>query len=191
MVDIQLTGHGVEQFSTLRLIGRRLLPADTDFLAELHSSDEVMELHGGQRSRATTEPFVQSNVAHWRQYQFGLYVISMASTPDDPIGRAGLRWDRTIDGGPAVDVSVLLAQSFWGQGIATEITRAIVSIGLDLELPLIAGAEAGHAAARRVLEKVGFVYDSPFERHEQGWVRYRWPSGNIPPGLVSNRPAGR
>lgn len=190
-MDIQLTGHGVEQFSTSRLVGRRLLPADTDFLANLHNDDEVMALHGGPRSPATTQPFVQSNVAHWRRYQFGLYVISMGSEADVPVGRAGMRWDRTIDDGPAVDVSVVLDEAAWGHGIATETAKALVTIGLDLDLPLVAGCQAGHAAARRVMEKTGFVYSEHFERHGAGWVRYRWPTERVTPGRLILRSTTR
>ncbi|MGI9597409.1 MAG: GNAT family N-acetyltransferase [Acidimicrobiales bacterium] len=190
-MDITLTGHGVEQFATPRLVGRRLLPADTDFLIELHSTEEVMALHGGARSRAATEPFVQSNVAHWRHYQFGLYVLSLAEEPDEPIGRAGIRWDRSVTTGPAVDLSVVLSKHVWGQGIATETMRAMATIGHDLDLPLVAGSEARHAAARRVLEKVGFIYGSEFERHSRGWVRYQWPVENPPPARISRSTAGR
>jgi RimJ/RimL family protein N-acetyltransferase len=190
-VEIQLTGHGVEQFTTPRLVGRRLLPADTDFLAELHSDQDVMALHGGGRSRAATEPFIRSNVAHWRHYQVGLYVLSLAASPDDPIGRAGLRWDRTAADQPVIDVSVVLDKEFWGQGIGTEAAKAVSSIGLDLNLPLQGSCEAGHAAARRVLEKVGFIYGSQFERHQRGWVRYVWPGDKPSPGWVTGRTEGR
>lgn len=174
-MDVKLTGHGVEQFTTPRLVGRRVLPADTDFLTELHLDEEIMFFHGGPRSRAATEPFVRSNVAHWRHYQFGLYVLSLAAEPDQPIGRAGLRWDPNQKPAPSVDVSVVLAKPHWGQGIGTEAAKAIIAIGLDQELPLIAGSEARHAAARRVMEKVGLVYLSEFERDQRGWVRYQWP----------------
>ncbi len=190
-MELELTGHGVEQFATPRLVGRRLLPADTDFLTDLHENDEVMALHGGSRSRVSTEPFVQSNVAHWRHYQFGLYMISLADEPDEPIGRAGIRWDKTVADGPGVDVSVVLTQRVWGQGIATETMRAISTIGLDLDLPLVAGSEARHAAARRVLEKIGFIYDSEYERHSRGWVRYRWPTTKAAPGQISRSTARR
>lgn len=184
-MEVTLTGHGVEQFATERLIARRLLPADTDFLVDLHRSEDVMALHGGARSRATTEPFVRSNVAHWRHYQFGLYVISLAEDPDEPIGRAGIRWNRSGDEVPAVDVSVILTKPSWAQGLAGEAVTALTAIGLDLDLTLAAGAEARHAAARRVLEKVGFLYDSEYERHLREWVRYRWPADKPAPGTIT------
>lgn len=189
-MDVRLIGHGVEQFRSPRLVGRRLLPADTDFLADLHQDEEVMALHAGPRSRAATEPFVRSNVAHWRHYQFGLYIIALADEPDVPIGRAGMRWDKTVGTGSAVDISVVLTKPLWGQGIASEALRAVVTIAHDLELPLVAGSEAGHAAARRVMEKVGFVYWAEHERHNLGWVRYHWPAGKPAPATMVNRTPG-
>ncbi len=190
VMDIKLTGHGVEQFTTPRLVGRRLLPADTDFLVDLHRDEEVMALHAGPRSRDATEPFVRSNVAHWRHYQFGLYVISLADEPDVPIGRTGIRWDTSIETGAAVDVSVVLRKHVWGQGIASESLRAIVSIALDRTLPLVAASQAGHAAARRVMEKVGFVYGSEYERHDLSWARYHWPVDKKAPATIANQAVG-
>lgn len=190
-MDIQLTGHGVEQFATPRLIGRRVLPADTDFLAELHADESAMALHGGARSRGTTEPFVRSNVAHWRHFQFGLYIISLLEEPDIAIGRAGIRWNQDAYPNPAVDTSVVLSKAMWGQGIATESLKAIVSIALDRDLPAMACSEARHAAARRVMEKVGFVYGSEFERHDKSWVRYHWPLEKKSPASVAKQVAGR
>ncbi len=190
-VDIQLTGHGVEQFSTPRLVGRRLLPADTDFLVGLHEQQAIMALHGGARSRASTEPFVRSNVAHWRHFQFGLYVISLVEEPDVAIGRAGLRWDPQAAPSTIVDLSVVLDEPMWGQGLGTEAVKALAGIGLDLELPLTATSEARHAAARRVLEKVGFTYETEIERHERSWVRYHWPADRESPATVAKQVAGR
>jgi RimJ/RimL family protein N-acetyltransferase len=150
-----------------------------------------MALHGGTRSRAATDPFVRSNVAHWRHYQFGLYIISLLEEPDIAIGRAGIRWDRDAQPSPAVDVSVVLAQEIWGQGIASETLKALVALALDRDLAAIACSEARHAAARRVMEKVGFVYGSEFERYGRGWVRYQWPRDNKSPATVAREVAGR
>lgn len=183
-MNVSLIGHEVEQFTTDRVVGRRLLPADADFLADLHGSEAVMGFHGGVRSRATTERFVLSNVAHWRHYQLGLYIISHAEEPDVPIGRAGLRWTDDAEGAPAADLSVVLTGSAWGHGLATETARAITTIGLALDLSLIAGTEVRHATARRVLEKVGFVYSDEYRRHSRAWARYRWPADHEPPGRL-------
>lgn len=149
-----------------------------------------MALHAGPRSRSATEPFVRSNVAHWRHYQFGLYIVSLADEPDIPIGRAGIRWDTSIERGAAVDVSVVLRKHMWGQGIASESLRAIVSIALGRGLPLVAGSQASHAAARRVMEKVGFVYWTEHERHNLGWVRYQWPPDKPAPATIVSQSVG-
>ena len=186
-MDVRLTGHGLEEFATPRLVGRRLRPADMDFLTELHQDTEVMALHGGPRTRASTEPFARSNVAHWRHFQFGLYILAMASEPDVPIGRVGMRWDNSLGAGVAVDASVLVVKHMWGQGIGSESLRAITSMGLDRQLPLVASCQAGHAAARRVLEKVGFVYWTEFQRNKAAWVRYSWPAERQAPAEMATR----
>jgi RimJ/RimL family protein N-acetyltransferase len=182
-MDVNLTGHGVEQFSAGRLVGRRLLPADLDFLVDLHTDDEVMADRGGVRSAVSTEPFVQANVAHWRRFQFGMYILAMAGRPDEPIGRAGLRSNRDGDV-PSNDVSVMLTRGAWGAGLATEAFTAVTVIGLHLGLKLTATAAARHASARRVMEKTGYVYSADFEHHSRGWVRYMWPVHREAPGFV-------
>ncbi len=186
-----LTGHGVEQFSTPRLVGRRLLPADTDFLVGLHEQPSVMALHGGVRSRASTEPFVRSNVAHWRHFQFGLYVVSLVEDPDVVIGRAGLRWDPHAAPSAVVDLSVVLTEAVWGRGLATEMATALVAIGLDHDLPVATASESRHAAARRVMEKVGFAFQAEVDRHQRSWVRYCWPTDRTSPATVSSEVARR
>lgn len=162
-----------------------MLAADVEFLVELHEAGDVMALHGGTRSRDTTVRFVRSNIAHWGRFRFGLYVISERDDPDRLIGRAGLRWDDTVDGDPVVDVSAVLAKPSWGRGLGTEAVQAVTAIGLHLDLPLAARTDAGHTAARRVLEKVGYAHDSDFERGGRPWVRYRWPSDKPSPGYTA------
>ena len=155
-MNVDLKGHGVEHFETDRIVGRRLMPTHVDFLSELHQDGEVMKIHGGERSSEITERFVQSNVAHWRRFQFGLWIISLAESPDIPIGRAGLRWDRVFDDSQACDISCLLVKDQWGKGIGTETVKASIAIGLHLGLPLVAGSEARHDAC--------LLYTSPSPR---------------------------
>lgn len=144
---------------------------------------------GGPRTAASTEPFVRSNVAHWRYYQFGLYVLSPADDPDRPIGRAGLRWDRRDGETPSADVSVVLTEAAWGRGYAVEAGTAMVTIARSLELPVTAGCRADHAVARAVLEKIGFVHTENQLRNGEDWVRYRWPEDGRSPARLVPHPA--
>lgn len=193
-MNVQLTGHEIEQFVTSRLVARRLLPADLDFLTALHAEAAVMATRGGVRSAASTEPFVRSNVAHWRRYQFGLYVISLADNPDEPIGRAGLRWTghprpspwAETDGteSPAVDLSVILVPSVWEQGLGTEAAQALLAIGDRLGLPIVAGCEHDHWPAVSLATRVGLIRAGGYTHHNRPWVRFRWPAGGAPPVAI-------
>ncbi len=188
-MKVDLKGHGVEQFETERLIGRRLMPTHLNFLSELHQDDDVMKIHGGKRSVGITERFVQSNAAHWRRFQFGLWIISRTDEPDVPIGRAGLRWDRVFDDSQACDISCILAKEFWNHGIATETVKVSIAIGLKLGLPLVAGSEARHGAARRVMEKSGLVYWSDYSRNQRTLSKYQWPVEASSPAIVEGMDA--
>lgn len=183
-MDITLTGQGVEEFATERVLGTRLTDVHTDFLVDLHLDTDVMAMHSGTRSRPITEHFIRSNDAHWARFGFGLWVISLVDDPETPVGRVGLRWDVMFDETRACDTSCVLTKSSWGQGVATEAVQAVVSIGLDIGLPLVAGCEADHESARRVLEKVGLIYWSDYERHSNTWAKYQWPIELAPPLAV-------
>ena len=71
----------------------------------------------------------------------------------------------TIDGVDEVELGYTFHRAFWGQGLATEISRRAVELGFgDLALPnIIAFAVVEHMASRRVMEKLGFQLESDRE----------------------------
>jgi RimJ/RimL family protein N-acetyltransferase len=77
------------------------------------------------------------------------------------IGRCGLypyRTENDVVVPHEASIAFYLARSHWGRGLATEAGRALVTHGFrELALTRIhAGMNAGNAASRRVVEKLGF-----------------------------------
>ena len=87
------------------------------------------------------------------------------------IGFAGLKY---LDDLNAVDLGYRLLPEYWGQGLATEASRASIQYGFDtLELERILGlADPEHFKSIRVLEKLGFVYDKVIEYRSQPAAMY-------------------
>jgi len=89
-------------------------------------------------------------------------------------GRAGIR-HVLIDSVPDVEVMYTLPRAWWGKGLATEITEALVNLGFgQLNLPSMVGVAAvENAASRRVLEKSGFSLERRLIHQGEDCVVYR------------------
>lgn len=144
---------------TERLVLRRVTMADVDLLVELDSDPEVMRyLTGG--SATPREVIEHDYVPHWLRYYdqykgFGFWVAIEKAT-----GRF-LGWFHfRPPAGAAADVVELgyrLRRAAWGQGYATEGSRALITRGFT-ELGVrrvVASTYQDNLASRRVMEKVG------------------------------------
>jgi RimJ/RimL family protein N-acetyltransferase len=95
---------------------------------------------------------------------------ALLAQPRDPLLPALLVFERT-DGAPrlvgscglgrrpsgAVELGYWIARSFWGRGIATEASRALLDIARALGLPSLQASHfLDNPASGRVLEKLGF-----------------------------------
>lgn len=82
---------------------------------------------------------------------------------DKLIGVIGLTSE---ENGPSAELGYWLSPAHWGQGIATEAARAIVSYGFEtLGLPyILSGYFEENPASGRVLEKIGFTETGRFPR---------------------------
>jgi RimJ/RimL family protein N-acetyltransferase len=113
----------------------------------------------------------EHSLRQWRVNGFGPWAaIDPAS--GSWIGRIGLDELTEWAGTDKVEVGFELHQAWWGRGLATEGARAALRFGFEqhgLERIISVTAES-HAAARRVMEKLGLVY--------QG-TRY-WMSPDVP-----------
>ena len=162
----------MDSFKTLRLTAERLRPHHLAEMAALHLDPEVSRYLSGVRTADETAIYMADKLAHWDQHGFGLWVLR--TNDGEFAGRAGLG-HKILDDAPEVDVAYTFRRAVWGQGLATEITLALVEIGLNqLNLPSLLGfASARNLASHRVLEKSGFGFERNTTFKGDGVVVYR------------------
>ena len=129
-----------------------------DELCVLHKDEEVSKYLGGVRDEVVTRKYITDNMAHWDEYGFGTWALRDKAGAF--AGRCALR-HITINDVDEVELGYTFARDYWGQGLATEVSRKVLEIGFGaLALPnIIAFADAEHRASRHVMEKLGFQFE--------------------------------
>jgi RimJ/RimL family protein N-acetyltransferase len=162
----------IDAFATARLTAEKLSEGHLEALVTLHLDPGVSRYIGGVRTRDATKAYLAANLDHWKQHGYGLWVLRSRS--GDFAGRAGVR-QLMIEGGAEVEVTYAFQPTFWGQGLASEVTEALADLGLNqLGLASLVGIVVSeHGASRRVLEKSGFAFERDVVSHGEGCAMYR------------------
>ena len=169
---------------TERLVLRQFTLADVDNLVGLDSDPGVMRFVTGGRATPRDEivtDFLPAFLSYYERFAgYGFWAAVEKSTGDF------LGWFHFRPGAGAADGDVELGyrlrQSAWGQGYATEGSRALIRKGFT-ELGVqrvVAETMAVHAASRRVMEKAGLSlarsfrqpWPYPMDGDEHGDVEY-------------------
>lgn len=155
---------------TDRLVLRRFTTADAELLTDLDSDPDVMRFitGGAPTSREEIEnEFLPAFLGYYRRYQgYGFWAAIEKSTGDF------LGWFHfRPPPGAAEDHAELgyrLRRSAWGQGYATEGSRALIRRGFsEFGVQVVtAGADPANAASRRVMEKAGLTLVRTFRLPE-------------------------
>lgn len=144
----------MREIVTDRMILRMFTMNDVDALALICSNPQVMKYIGlacQPISREEIEEALVSILNHWNKNGFGrLAVVDKES--NKLIGYAGLR---SHEG--TAELVYLLDEPYWNKGVATEISRAIIKFGFEVNnFPrIIAMTRPENLASIRVMEKVG------------------------------------
>ncbi|HEY8258299.1 MAG TPA: GNAT family N-acetyltransferase [Gemmatimonadales bacterium] len=149
----------LDTFSTPRLSAERLTRAHLPEVRRMDQSEGFMAHLGGVRDEGATMAYMERNLAHWATHGFGLWMLRDPAHPA-PIGRAVVR-HLEVEGTDEVEIGYGFYPEFWGRGLATEVARACVRIGLTrLGLPsVVAVTRPEHGASQRVMLKAGLVYE--------------------------------
>lgn len=160
---------------TDRLLLREFDDDDAEAFYPLVSNPEILRFTldpgGGVNSVGQALELLRSrSVADYRKHGFGrLAVVEKASR--QLIGFAGLKY---LGDRGEVDLGYRLLPTHWGRGFATESGRAILQDGFTrLGLTrIIATVFPENVASVRVLEKLGFVFEKPFEYEGHELAQY-------------------
>lgn len=161
---------------TPRMSGEPIGPEHESELAELILDPRVyrtLRPWATSPTRADARASLVDKREHWERHGFGLWLLRDRAT-GLMVGRGGLQYTDAI-GGFAVEAAWTIVPERWGEGLATELAIASVSVAFDvLDLhEIIAITLPDNVASRRVMEKAGFGYDRPIEHGGLAHVLYR------------------
>jgi RimJ/RimL family protein N-acetyltransferase len=155
---------------TQRLVFRPFTPDDFDLLLELHSDPEVQRYIGGMFGA----PGVRERLDHYVRDQaaYGFSKWKAYLRDGTFVGRAGCSTDEDLGG---VELGYTFARPFWGMGLASEAAQGVVDwMWANTDLPAIgAFAVTENWPSRRVLEKIGMVFEREAESHGDLCAFYR------------------
>jgi RimJ/RimL family protein N-acetyltransferase len=163
----------IATFQTPRLTAERLQAHHLGELCRMHGDPAVMATLGGLRPEDETRRFLAEGLAHWDRHGYGLWVVrDLRDTRF--AGRAGLRHVH-VGGADEVELAYALMAEFWGRGMATELSRALLTVAFEhLRLDdLVCFTLRTNRASQRVMEKAGFTFEREVSHAGMPHVLYR------------------
>ena len=158
---------------TERLLLREITLDDKEDLFKLHSHPDV-QLYTGEpvvESMEEMKKAIESRIVNYKKYGYGRWATFLKDGMQF-VGWAGLAYLPEFD---EIDLGYRFMPEYWGLGIATEASHAILAYGFDsLKIKkIIAIAFKENIASIRVMEKVGMEFDK-FAPYELGSVDASW-----------------
>jgi RimJ/RimL family protein N-acetyltransferase len=177
----------LNHFSTARVLAERLTASHFPDLCQMDQNELFMAHLGGVRDEAGTRAYLDTNLAHWEEHGFGLWMLRDRQT-GTTIGRAVLR-HLDVDGVDEVETGYGFLPEFWGRGLATEVAQTCVRIGLkQVELSsVVAITLPRHLVSQRVMVKAGLRYEREINHQGTACLLYR--VGRDSPATSSPLPA--
>jgi ribosomal-protein-alanine N-acetyltransferase len=170
-----------DRFETDRLVASRLRPEDRDLLVRMHRNPEVMATLGGLKDGAETDRYLARHLDLWERYGCGLWTLHAR---DGRFAGICVLRHAEVEGADEVELGYALLPDFWGGGLATEVARALVQLGIRHHgFPsVVAFTQVDNHASRRVLEKADLRFEREFTGGGPREVLYRLRRDDPPQG---------
>ena len=159
---------------TERLVLRKITLNDKEEMFKLHSNHDVQKYTGEPvvESLEEMEQAIQTRANDYQKYGYGRWAAFLKDGMQF-VGWAGLAYLPEFD---EIDLGYRFLPHYWGMGIATEVSHAILAYGFEqLKLKrIIAIAMKDNQASIRVMEKVGMEFEklAPYEPGGEDVVWY-------------------
>jgi RimJ/RimL family protein N-acetyltransferase len=152
-------GVTIETITTPRMRGERLGPQHLELLVPVFGDPRVGATMGGVQSPEVVLSTLEANDEAWERDGVGLWMFYESAT-GAPVARGGLA-HKVFDGEPVVEAGWTTFPERWGEGFATELGQAALDVAFGpLALDnVVSYTLPFNVASRRVMEKLGFVYE--------------------------------
>jgi RimJ/RimL family protein N-acetyltransferase len=160
-----MTETGDFVLETERLVLRHLDISDAPFILSLLNSPAFLKFIGDRQVRNAEDAvgyILKGPTSSYRDNGFGLDLVQLKSD-GSKIGICGLIQRDYL---PAPDIGYAYLEQYWLKGYAVEAAAAVLQHArLVLDLPRVLAITAeDNIASIRVLEKIGFGFDSHFQQ---------------------------
>ena len=146
---------------TDRLYLRRLTTDDAKILYLLNLDPDVIKYTGDKPFKNMVEAKIfLTNYNHYKKYDFGRWAV-INKLNNEFFGWCGLKYTQDLD---EYDIGFRFFKKEWNKGYATESGVACVKLGFEkYSMSEIVGrAMKENIGSIRVLEKIGLIYNKPF-----------------------------
>jgi RimJ/RimL family protein N-acetyltransferase len=155
-----------------------LRPVTADDGAALHVLLSDPDVAAWLRPKGVTGPFspeecetwVARDVAHWAAHGMGAWLAWDAETC---AGRCALRYT-LVEGRAEIEAGWAVTSRYWGRGVGTAMGRHALTAAAERGIiNVVSFTRTDNQASRRVMEKLGLVYEREFEHAGYPHALYR------------------
>lgn len=148
---------------TARLALRAPQPSDLEAMFELHADPVTNRCSpsGPVASREASQALLQGWLDHWQAQGFGFWAITSRDQPAQVIGFGGVM-RRVVGGVSDLYLYFRIRPQAWGQGLASEMALAALSLAFDTlhEAKVLAVVLPANTPSRKTLERIGMLLKS-------------------------------